>query len=134
MQETKPRYRVVNEKLRIVIGGSTYIEEVIEDLPSIPRYKFSLVSFDEIQEWAGDVSTLLGKKHILWNCKKIWLRFTLIHILEHADVIGMIVHVSTREERMRNGRSIYIQLVAIKGSRYYSPLNFWINCKIFLLI
>lgn len=50
MQETKPTYKVVNEKLMIVVDGSTYIKEVIEDLPSIPRHKFSLIAYDEIQK------------------------------------------------------------------------------------
>jgi hypothetical protein len=94
LQNPKPTYKLLDDELQVLVDGSTYIEEIIEDVPQIPRYKFRFLPFEDIETRAGDISLLIGNfrehafvKFFVPNRTEKGIYAFLLNFLEQCDML-----------------------------------------------
>jgi hypothetical protein len=93
LQPPRPTYKLLDDDLQVLIDGSTYIEQIVDDLPEIPRYKFRILSFEDIESRPGDIRVLIGNisqftlnvKHAVWgSVLKLLYGYQKLQIMMHG--------------------------------------------------
>lgn len=126
----QPQYHVIPRNLVLLLDASTYVEEIVKNVPRIPVHLFNIINFDRLLTASDNLKNLCGNPSNSIILFFLLLSSYLPSLGHHSfnpllDIVGYVIGMSETGWRKSNSQDVEMQYVEIQNARFvnYSCLN-----------